>query len=119
MSSADFTADPHFQVSPFSRWGQHKGVVPICSKLFRLPRFLSICSDLHSLFLGIPRFVPIFSDLFRSQFDPRPERLTIFHLFPGGRSESLMRKPGIPQEGTESLGNSAVGAIVAPTGSPW
>ena len=43
-------------------WGRQKGVTPICSDLFR---FLPICSDLHSLFSGIPRFVPICSVFFR------------------------------------------------------
>ena len=33
--------------------------------LFRFPSFLPICSDLRSLFSGIPRFVPICSALLR------------------------------------------------------
>ena len=41
-----------------------------------------------------------------SRFDPRPQRLTIFHLILGGRSESLLRKPGFPwKKGTESPEN--------------
>ena len=31
-----------------------------------------------------------------SRFDPHPQRLPIFHLILGGRSESLLRKPGFP-----------------------
>ena len=31
-----------------------------------------------------------------SQFDRHPQRLPIFHLILGGRSESLLRKPGFP-----------------------
>ena len=31
-----------------------------------------------------------------SRFDPRTQRLPIFHLILGGRSESLLRKPGFP-----------------------
>ena len=46
-------------------WGQQKGVTPICSDLFRFARFLPICSDLRSLFSGMPRFLPICSDLLR------------------------------------------------------
>ena len=30
------------------------------------------------------------------RLNPRPQRLTIFHLILGGRSESLLRKPGFP-----------------------
>ena len=41
-------------------WGRQKGT---CSDLFRFP--LPICSALRSLFPGIPRFVPICSDLLR------------------------------------------------------
>ena len=29
-----------------------------------------------------------------SPFDPHPQRLPIFHLILGGKSESLLRKPG-------------------------
>ena len=46
-------------------WGRQKGITPICSDLFRFPRFLPICSNLRSLFSGIPRFVPICSVFFR------------------------------------------------------
>ena len=43
-------------------WGRQKGVTPICSDLFRFPRFLPICSDLRSSSSGS---VPIWSDLLR------------------------------------------------------
>ena len=43
-------------------WGRQKVVTPICSDF---PVFLPICSDLRSLFSGIPRFVPIYFELFR------------------------------------------------------
>ena len=46
-------------------WGRQNGVTPMCSDLFDFPRFLPICSDLRSLFSGIPRFVLICSDLLR------------------------------------------------------
>ena len=36
-------------------WGQRKGVHP---DVFRFPHFLPICSNLHSLFSGMPRFFP-------------------------------------------------------------
>ena len=42
-------------------WGRQKGGTPICSDLFRFPRFLPISSDLCSMFSGMPRFVPICS----------------------------------------------------------
>ena len=45
--------------------GRQKGVTPVCSDLFRFPRFLPICSDFRSVFSGIPRFAPICSDLLR------------------------------------------------------
>ena len=40
-----------------------------------------------------------------SRFDPHPQRLPIFHLNLGGRSESLPREPGFPEWGSESQGN--------------
>ena len=40
-----------------------------------------------------------------SFFHPQPPSLLIFHLNLGGRSESLLRKPGFPYEGSESPGN--------------
>ena len=40
-----------------------------------------------------------------SRFDPRPQRQSIFHPFLGGRSESLVTKPGFPYSGSESPGN--------------
>ena len=43
--------------------------------------------EVSELFLGL---------LSGSRFDPRPQRLTLFHLILGGRSESLLRKPGFP-----------------------
>ena len=49
-------------------WGRQKGVTPICSGLFRFPRCLPICSNLRSLFSGIPRFVLICSVFFRFVF---------------------------------------------------
>ena len=59
---------PRFGVS-------RRGSPPISSDLFRFPLFLPICSDLRSLFSGIPRFesdlfrfAPISSDLFRFVF---------------------------------------------------
>ena len=42
-----------------------KRLVCFSLRLFRFSRFLPICSDLRSLFLGIPRFVPICSVFFR------------------------------------------------------
>ena len=45
--------------------------------------------------------------------------LTIFHRSLGGRNESLLRKPGFPQQGAKVL-ETVVGAVFAPTtGSPW
>ena len=49
-----------------------------------------------------------------SRFDPRPQRLPIFHLILGGRSESLLRKPGALSKGVKVL-EIAVGALFAPT----
>ena len=42
-----------------------KGSARFVPILFRYPPFLPIRSDLHSLFSGIPRLVPICSDFFR------------------------------------------------------
>ena len=62
--------------------------------------------------LGIQTRTPLswypaydYSTKSRSRFDPHPQRLPIFHLILGGRSESLLRKPGFPYQGTESPGN--------------
>ena len=40
-----------------------------------------------------------------SRFDPHPQRLPIFYLILGGRSESLPRKPGFPYYGSDNFGN--------------
>ena len=40
-----------------------------------------------------------------SGFDPHPQRLPIFHLILGVRSESLIRRPGFPEQGSKSPGN--------------
>ena len=77
---------------------------PICGRfgvgqrgvthLFRFPRFLPICSELQSLFSGMPRFVTICSDIFGFVFrtnQAKPFPPTPFSRDPGnteGTSES-------------------------------
>ena len=46
----------HLQSSEPPIWGRQKGVTPICSDLFRFPRFLPICSDLRSSQTSNPCF---------------------------------------------------------------
>ena len=64
-----------------------EGVTPICSDFLR---FLPICSDLCSLFLGIPRFVPICSDLLSEQI--RTNQGSPFLLTPFANPRKVPRK---------------------------
>ena len=77
----------HFGVSDCTRaaeseppvWGRAEGGHP---DLFRFPLFLPFCSDLHFLFAGISRFVPICSGVcFRTNQNPDLPFLVVVVFF--------------------------------------